>query len=933
MHSAAYRPLSVLCLLLFIGPFATAAKRPITVADMDQWRSIQNQQLSRDGRWLAYALFPQEGDGEFIVRNLQTGAEFKANAGARPPSQPPADDPEGRPEPRNLVIRFTQNLKHVVFTTFPTQQEMKKEKANAKGGLGIIALDTGAVTSIPAVRSMQAPEKGDGLIAYLKDDGPRPTGAAVRSREIEYGATLVIRNLASGAERNLPHVLEFSLTKNGKTLAYAVRSRSSEETNGVYLLDPSTPDSRPTTVIAGKGKYSNLAWNENQTQFAFIGVLADVSKLYVSPYDGGGKLFEAGPKGPWPDRFSIDDRAALTFSKDGERLFFSTAPKMSRTSNRMPTEDAVNVDLWHWRDDRIQPMQKVRANSDRNRTYRAVLYLKENRLLQLAEPAMPDLVLSDDGRWAIGVDDHEYRPMAEYDQRYTDSYLVNTRTGERKLLAKKHTGSVSWSPDSRHALLFNGSDWLALSVPDAKTINLTAKLRVKFASEDYDANGTPPSYGTAGWTNDGKYILLYDRFDIWRVTPDGETADNVTDGLGRAQDLQLRVVRRNPEDRWVDPAQPLLLRAEHLHTRDTGFYRDRLGAKAMPEKILMAARGFEPPVKAKDANVFLLYAHTYQEPADLLVTDDTFRELKKVTNANPQQADLLWGSAELIKYRNVDGVPLSGILFKPENFDPSKKYPMVVYLYERLSQTFHTFREPRPANTISVPMYTSNGYLVLCPDIVYRIGSPGASALKSVLPAVQAVVDRGIVNEKAIGIQGHSWGGYQIAYMLTETNRFRAAAAGAVVANMTSAYNGIRYGPGIPRQFQYERAQSRIGGSLWEYPMRFLENSPVFKADRIQTPLLMMHNDADDAVPFTQGVEFYLALRRLGKEAYMFNYNGEPHNLRKRPNQKDYTTRMFEYFNYYLKDGPKPAWMERGIPYLERDSYRTSTETSSDVRP
>jgi dipeptidyl aminopeptidase/acylaminoacyl peptidase len=198
-----------------------------------------------------------------------------------------------------------------------------------------------------------------------------------------------------------------------------------------------------------------------------------------------------------------------------------------------------------------------------------------------------------------------------------------------------------------------------------------------------------------------------------------------------------------------------------------------------------------------------------------------------------------------------------------------------------------------------------------------------------VLPAIQAVVDQGFVDEQAIGIQGHSWGGYQIAYMITQTNRFRAVEAGAPVSNMTSAYSGIRWGTGTPRQFQYERTQSRIGGSLWEYPMRYLENSPVFRADRVQTPLLMLHNDNDGAVPWYQGIEYYLALRRLDKEVYMFTYNGEPHGLRKRANQEDYTRRMQEFFDHFLKGAPAPAWMERGIPYLERDKEKEKYRTTA----
>jgi dipeptidyl aminopeptidase/acylaminoacyl peptidase len=381
----------------------------------------------------------------------------------------------------------------------------------------------------------------------------------------------------------------------------------------------------------------------------------------------------------------------------------------------------------------------------------------------------------------------------------------------------------------------------------------------------------------------------------------------------------------DPRDKGIDPTKPLLLRAENDETHDTGFFRTSIGSTDAPAKLIYAAKNFTAPVKAKDADVLVLTESTFSEFPDLQVTDGSFRELRKVSDANPQMSQFVWGTAEIVHYKNADGVPLSATLYKPENFDPKKKYPMIVYIYERLSQNVHQFVEPRPSHNINPTYYVSNGYLILEPDIAYTVGYPGLSALKCVLPAVQEMADRGFVDENAIGIQGHSWGGYQIAYMVTQTNRFRAAAAGAPVANMTSAYDGIRWGPGLPRQFQYEQDQSRIGGSLWEYPMRYIENSPLFQADRVKTPLLMIHNDADDAVPWYQGIEYYLALRRLGKEVYLFSYNGEPHGLRRRPNQKDYTVRLQEYFDYFLKGAAKPGWMERGIPYIESHGEVVST--------
>jgi dipeptidyl aminopeptidase/acylaminoacyl peptidase len=452
---------------------------------------------------------------------------------------------------------------------------------------------------------------------------------------------------------------------------------------------------------------------------------------------------------------------------------------------------------------------------------------------------------------------------------------------------------------------------------------------VNFFDEEEDTPSVPPPYSVTGWAKDDKYVLLNDKYDIWQVSPDGGGAKNLTDGIGRKEKTALRYVRLDPRERFIDPMKPMLLKADNQETRDEGFYHDKIDG-GMPEKLLMMSKNLSSPTKAKDADVLMLTASRFDEFPDLWVTGPNFNDLKKVSNGDAQRAQFTWGSAELVSFKNTDGVPLKGILIKPENFDANKKYPMIVYIYERLSQGLHNFQPPGPGTSINFSYYVSNGYLIFLPDIVYTTGYPGQSALKCVLPGIQEVVDKGFVDENAIGIQGHSWGGYQIAYMVTQTNRFKAAAPGALVSNMTSAYSGIRWGTGLPRQFQYERSQSRIGGSLWEYPMRFLENSPVFRADRVQTPLLMIHNDEDDAVPWYQGIEYYLALRRLGKEVYMFNYNGEKHGLRKRINQKDYTRRLQEFFDHFLKGAPAPEWMQKGIPYLQRDKEKEKYRVADD---
>ncbi|MDX2032075.1 MAG: prolyl oligopeptidase family serine peptidase [Blastocatellia bacterium] len=949
------------------------AKRPVTHQDYDKWRSIQGQAISRDGKFIAYAAMPQDGDGEIIVRNVATGSEWRSPRGWRPPAPPPdASAPAAAAGAFAAMSamtrpRFTADSRFAVFTIEPSKAEVlkarkekKKPEEMPKNALGIMDLATGQVTRVERVKSFQVPEDGAGWIAYQLEARPEekkadgqpaaapapvapPAARGGRGRRKEFGTDLVLRNLATGAEKTFAEALEYSFSKDAKSLVYAVSARK-EETNGLFMATPGA-EGPATELLSGKGKYLKISWDEEQTQLVFLSDRDDAEskqplfKLYhwrragAGPADKAAAIVSTTTPGFRPGMV-LSDRGAISFSQDGARLFFgvSRAPEAEREADADPAaaEEKVLVDLWHWKDDFIQPMQKVRAEADRNRSYRAVWHLKEQKYLQLADATMEGINPASNGLWAIGTDDRAYRVFKGQNTGTSDHYLVNTVDGSRRLLLKEQPFGLSFSPNGKYAVFFDGKDWGSVSIPEGKFTNLTRALGVNFWQEDHDSPSVPASYGLAGWIKDDQAVLLYDQYDIWQVAPDGSSAKMLTDGLGRREKTELRYVRLDPQEKFIDPAKPMLLRAENEWTRDSGFYRDRVNG-GMPEKLVMAARNFSPPAKAKDADVMMLTASRFDEFPDIHVVDPNFKSLRKVSDVGAQKNAFVWGRAELVRYKNVDGVPLSGILVKPENFDPAKKYPMIVYIYEKLSEGLHRFTNPSPGTSINASYYASNGYLVFMPDIVYTIGYPGQSALKCVLPAIQAVVDQGIVDEKAIGIQGHSWGGYQIAYMVTQTNRFRAAAPGALVGNMTSAYSGIRWGTGLPRQFQYERTQSRIGGSLWDYPMRFIENSPIFYANRVQTPILMLHNDDDDAVPWYQGIEYYLALRRLEKEVYMFNYNGEKHGLRRRPNQKDYTRRLQEFFDHTLKGAPRPAWMEQGIRYLDREKEKEKYKTASEA--
>jgi dipeptidyl aminopeptidase/acylaminoacyl peptidase len=799
---------------------------------------------------------------------------------------------------------------------------------------------------------------------------------------------LVIRNLADGKETIFTDVQEHSITKNVQQIVFATSGKN-KDNNGVFFADIWAAD-KAQPLVKGAGRYYRLTWDEKQSRLAFYFDDTAQPATTTSPTDPGatpptGKTPGAGkgrriggqPTGgatteappiprtkprvyvwdrPAKDKpfasavlvvgpdtpglksgWQVVDRGRLGFSADGLKLNVSVAPAPEPEKSPAPKKsdapagstDRVELDLWHWKDEVIQPMQKARAAALRSRSFAAAYLFDAKKLVHLADEdytvRSPEF-----GDWAIGSSDKKYRGQSWESPIPADYSLVNIRTGESKTLLDAARSALVPSPKGKYVAGFDGKNWFIINAADGKKTVLTAKLPQKFFNEDFDSPQVTPPYGQIGWSSDEKYFLVADRCDIWKFAPDGSEVTNVTK-IGAANGIRFRIARvEKPDDddpdaerdRGLDMKADWLLSAENLRTRDTGFYRLSPGGE--PKLLIMGPRSYGTPTKAKKADTMVLPISTFTDYGDYYATTTDFREIKRLTDANPHRAKFNWAKAELVHYTNTDGAKLSGILVKPEDFDPSKKYPMVVYIYERLSQNFHRYAAPsvNRGQVINPIWYASNGYLVLMPDICYKIGYPGQSALQCVLPAIQAVADKAYVDENAIGINGQSWGGYQIAYMVTQTNRFKAAVAGAAVTNMTSAYNGIRWGTGMARQFQYERTQSRIGESLWQAPMKYLENSPVFWADRVRTPVMMINNDQDDAVPWYQGIEFYLSLRRLGKEVYMLNYNGERHNLAQTANARDFALRMHQFFEHHLKGEPMPEWMAKGIPYVDRDKEK-----------
>ena len=613
------------------------------------------------------------------------------------------------------MIEFSADSRTVVFNTFPSKSDSDKAKKDKKAaprdGMTIVDLASGKSVKIERVRRFAMPEDAGGYLAYQKEGPDAASAAAAETPQgndfvdrfgdqqagrggrggrggaggggarPQFGTDLVLRTIADATERTFSDVVEFSLSHDGKQMVYAVSARDSSK-NGVFAVN--LAGGEPMALLAGKGKYLKVAWDEAQKQVAFLSDRDDQAskpakfKLYRWDRQSSAATELASAATPgFQQQFVISDNGNLSFSKDGSRVYFGVgtpAPEKKDDAADVSTDDKAIVELWSYKDDYIQPIQKVRAARDRNRTFTAMVSIADKKVLQISDDSLETATLSENPQYALGTDTREYRREADYAAHTSDIYLVDTAAGTRKLLAKKKEGNYTWSPSGRYLLTFDGKDWSTISVPDGKSVNLTANLPVKFWKEDDDHPDTPPSYGAALWTEDGKSVLLYDHYDIWRVSPDGTGAKNITAGYGRAHEIQFRYVREDTDarERWVDGTKPLLLLATNQKTWDTGFFRASIDG-GEPKQLIMGAEDINlMPVKAKNADVYLLTEQTFLEFPDLVTTNGTFKELARLATQIRSRITLLWGASEVVHFKNADGVALEGTLYKPANFDPRR---------------------------------------------------------------------------------------------------------------------------------------------------------------------------------------------------------------------------------------------------------------------
>ncbi|MDG2194169.1 MAG: prolyl oligopeptidase family serine peptidase [Polaribacter sp.] len=922
-----------LLLMAFFYSFTTSVqgqKKILDHQDFDVWNVIKNQSISNNGKFIIYALEKGEKDHLLKIKDANGVLIFDHKRASKG--------------------RFTNNSRFALFTIKAWKdsiKELKRRKVKAskipKDSLGIFDLKKKNIIKIANVKSYKLPKKWSGYMAYLleetkttKKNAKKAADNSEKNTTIKKpkkvgkknGYHLIVRNLDTYKQDTIYYVTQYLFAKKGRRLAYATTGKKGGKDAGVYVVNFDTNISTPVFTANSKASYHQLAFSDSGKRLGFV-VDADTTKALIRPnqlffWKEGAEVAEklvdatSAPKGY---RVSSDGR--IRFSKDDRKLYFGLATPPIVKDTTLLKEEIVNVEVWTYNEPRLYTVQELQVKNDKKKSYETVIHLNSKKLVQIASTKYPKAQLADEGNSSIALVSNPapYQLESQWSGSWDSDYaIVHTTTGASQLAIKKIGGTVRLSPKGKFAYGYSSVDstWFAYNIAAQKRVDLTKGKM--FYNELNDSPRHPGSYGVAGWTKNDEALLIYDRYDIWKFNPN--TAKSIRLTNGRAEKVVYRYVKLDTEARYIDTRNKWLLTTFNEENKHAGYYSYNF-MNNKGKQLLTGPYSYSKPVMAQKGKNLLFTRQSFEEFPDLRVAGLNFKKQTRISHANPQQKDYNWGSAELVNWISLDGKALTGMLIKPENFDPKKKYPMLVNFYEKSSNRLFRHRAPSAGrSSINYSFYASRGYLIFNPDVYYKIGYPGESAYNCVIPGITSLIEKGFVDKENIGAQGHSWGGYQIAYLVTKTAIFKAAESGAPVPNMISAYGGIRWWTGLSRQFQYEHTQSRIGGTPWEYPSRYIENSPIFHIDKINTPLLIMHNDADGHVPWYQGIEFFVSLRRLGKPSWFLNYNEEPHWPLKLQNRKDFNIRMAQFFDYYLKGAAKPVWMHRGVPAIEKGIHQ-----------
>ncbi|MFN8574302.1 MAG: prolyl oligopeptidase family serine peptidase [Gemmatimonadaceae bacterium] len=949
-----------------------AGKKVLDPADLSYWKTIRAPQVSNDGKWFAYQLAPNEGDGETIVRPTGEGAEWRFPVGEPTALIGGQFDPTlfGAASP----LAFSADSKWLLFTKYPTAAEAKKAKKDrkpAQNSVVLVNLANGEKKEYEKVRRFAfAGDHPNWVVLHRYGDtpaapaGPAAPGAAPSPPPVA-GADLLLVDLRNGAVTNIGNVGEFALDDSGEWLSWTIETKD-QVGNGVVARNLRTDVVR--TLESDKRLYRRLTWADSGLALAVLRGKADsassdtsysvvgfnnfgaptgVATVVFSPADAGGASFPTGMRVS-PDRapkwstdfstifFGLTARRESPESKTGrpdvKPVAGTPGAMQSPAGAGMPDDDLPSLVIWHVKDPRLQSQQQVEEQRDKTYSYLAEYRIPEKKFVRLATDEMREVTLTPREKFAIGSDRRAYEQRDNIDggQR-RDVYAIDLTSGQSAKILSAQRWPTQPSPDGTKVLYYDDGQYRVYDLTAKTTRSISTGLPTSFVDTEDDHNVDRPPTAALGWTSDGSAVLLSDNWDVWKVPagPTG-TAVNLT-GNGRTERLRYqRRISYNSKEKGVDFSKPVYFSVYGEKTKKEGLVRLNPG-KPMERLLWDDAKYFVR--RARDTETFVYTKETFLDFPDYYVSEHGFATPKRLTDANPQQKDYAWSSgARLIDYVSDKGDSLQGALYLPADYQPGKKYPMVVYIYEKLSQQLHTYATPNETRAFNPSVFTSRGYAVLQPDIVYKINDPGMSAVWCVVPAVKAAIATGIVDPANVGLHGHSWGGYQSAFLATQTGTlFKSVISGAPLTDMISMYNSVYWNTGTADMAIFESSQGRFKGSYLDNMDAYVRNSPAFHVKDVKTSIMLLHNEKDGAVDFNQGITFYNSLREQEKDVILLQYVGENHGLAQPKNQKDYTIRMREYFDHYLQGAPAPDWMKEGIPRLKMEEHLKSRQKKEKI--
>ena len=871
-------------------------KRTLEIADYAQWRTISGSKISDDGRWVAWAYSRVRGDDTLHVEALDSDAAHVIAS---------ASDPELSDDGAWIA--------YFIAPPFLEAEKLLREGETVTRQAGLLELATGASFTWDDASSFGFSEGSSHFFVKKRKT----------NEEAEHdGTDLILRNLREGFEELIGSVGEAEFNDGGTHLAFTVDTED-KDGNGLYLVDLATGSRRG--LDNAKERYARLTWSEEGDALAVLRGEKPEQKVerenvliafrHVANRPPTRIDIDATGNGGLGDGVVLSEKGSLVWNEDATMLFVATKRQDDELED-WPEDDLplADVNIWHWADDRIQSQQEQAASRDRDRTYVAAVNLERGTVVPLADERMRTVEITRDGRWAIGRDETAY--ISDWRPELADLYRLDLRTGERVTVLEGQLRTLGLSPDSRHCLYWKDGDFWDYRIVDDEHVNLTGSAPVDFTNQEYDRFGEKPPHGVAGWTADGDGVVLYDRYDIWLQPLDGSSATNLTGGRGAADEMRLRYIRTDPDARTIDLGEPLLIDAYGQWTKKEGFFE--LDGDDL-EQLTWEDRRVDTPRKAADAERYLFTAQTFQEYPDLYVSGNDFADRTRVTDANPQQDEFLWGHRILFDYTNDDGVPLQGTLAIPDDYEPGQKLPMLVRFYEKYSQDLHLYPTPTFRHSPNFAGYVSNGYLVMQPDVHFRIGSSHSDMLESVEAAVRKVIEMGYADPDALGLSGHSYSGGGSAYIATRSEMFSAIAHGAAPINLVSEFNQLFVGSGRNNHSYDIYGQGRYATNPYDDFQRYWDQSPISGVQSMDTPVLYLHGEADPTVNWEQGLEWYNALRFLGKPIIWLSYPDEGHGLRKLQNRVDFQHRLRQFFEHHLKGEPAAGWMTDGVPYLDKE--------------